>query len=580
MRSFLRTAFFISIFITAPFFASADTLYLSPGAGSYSAGKTFTVRVYVSSLAQSINAASGVISYPQDKLQVVSVSKGDSIFTNWFEDPTLLKAWDGKINFEGGILSSNGYTGSAGSILTINFKVVGQGAAAVKFDSGSVLANDGSGTNILKNVGSATFTLGSSPVPAVAETPVPQTVEEADPNTPKAPIVTSADFPETKSWYSKTSGTFKWGIADDITASKLLLGKIPKSDPTVVYSPAIALKDITDLEDGVWYLHVQLKNKIGWGAVAHYAFKVDTTKPDSFTVKQTALSDETNPRPRFAFSATDGMSGINHFAVVIDGAEPLTWRDDGSGVYETPVLPPGKHTLVARAYDEADNYAVASVDFTIAPIESPLIDSYTETVATEIPLSVSGTALPNTTVHITLKNDRFDPITFTAKADSAGKFSVLYDKEISRGAYRMTAITEDKRGAQSEPSIEKIVTSKAAWLASLGSTVVNMLAIFVPIAALAFALIYMAVHVVHKIMRFRKSVRRELREIESTIEKAFDLLKEDVEDSIHLLEHAKSKRRLTEEEDRIIERFRQNLSDAEKVIKKEIRDVEREIGDR
>ena len=109
---------------------------------------------------------------------------------------------------------------------------------------------------------------------------------------------------------------------------------------------------------------------------------------------------------------------------------------------------------------------------------------------------------------------------------------------------------------------------------------VNALALVVPIAALAFSLIYMGVHLVHKVTRFRKSVRRELREIEGTIEKAFSLLKEDVEDSIHLLEHAKSRRRLTEEEDKIIERFRQNLSDAEKVIKKEIRDVEREIGDR
>lgn len=577
MRSFLRTILFISIFLTAPFFASADTLYLSPAGGSYAAGKTFTVRVYVSSINQSINAVSGVVTYPQDKLQIVSVSKADSILTLWTEEPSFSNS-SGKINFEG-VVPNPGYMGSAGSILTINFKAVGQGAATVKFDSGSVLANDGSGTNILKNVGSASFTLGSSPVPTEIQNQTPPTVEEADPNTPKAPLVTSSDFPDNKSWYNKSSGTFKWGVTDDITAARLLVGKLPKVNPTVVYSPAIASKDITDLEDGVWYFHVQLKNKAGWGAVTHHAFKVDTTKPDSFTIKAISSVDTTDPQPRFAFSATDGMSGINHFSVVIDGAEPLVWRDDGSGIYETPVLPPGKHTLVVRAYDEADNYAVASVDFAIAPIETPRIDSYTETVATEIPLSISGTALPHTTIYITLKNDRLDPVKFTAKTDGNGKFSVLYDKEIPRGAYRMTAFAEDKRGAQSEPSLEKIVTSRAAWLASLGGTIVNMLAIFVPIAALAFALIYMGVHVVHKIMRFRRNVRREIHEIENTIEKAFSLLKEDVEDSIRLLEHTKNKRKLTEEEDKIIERFRQNLADAEKVIKKEIRDVEREIGE-
>lgn len=578
MRSFLlRATLFISIFIGAPFIASADTLYLSPSSGTYSAGKTFTVRVYVSSVAQSINAISGVVSYPQDKLQVISVSKNDSILTLWTEEPTYTNS-SGKISFEG-VVPNPGYIGSAGSILTINFKAVGQGSATIKFDSGSVLANDGSGTNILKNVGSAQFSLGSSPVPAATEVTAVQTAEEADPNTPKAPVITSADFPENKSWYNKTAGSFKWSIDESIISSKLLLGKIAKSNPTVVYSPAIATKNIDSLEDGVWYLHVQLKNKSGWGAIAHYAFKVDTTKPDSFTIKEMPVSDSTNPRPRFAFLATDGMSGINHFSVTVDSGETSLWRDDGSGVYESSVLKPGRHTLVARAYDEAGNYAVASVDFEVAPIDSPRIDSYAESVSTDVPLFVSGTALPNTVVYITLRSDRFDPISFSAKVDESGKFSALYDKDLARGTYRMTAIAEDKRGAQSESSLEKIVTSKASWLVSLSSTVINTLALIVPIAALTFSLIYMGVHVIHKVIRFRKSVRKEIRDIESTVEKAFDLLKEDVEDSIHMLEHAKSKRKLTDEEDRIIKRFRDNLSDAEKVIKKEIRDVEREMGD-
>lgn len=579
MRSFLLcTTFIVSIFVISPLVVSADTLYLSPATGAYSSGKTFTVRVYVSSIAQSINAVSGVVSYPQDKLQVVSVSKTDSILTLWTEEPNFSNG-TGKVNFEG-VVPNPGFIGSGGSIITINFKVIGQGPAAIKFDSGSVLANDGSGTNILKNVGTASFSLGSSPVPVSEEDPVVPTKEESDPNTPKQPVVSSTDFPDSKSWYNKTIGTFAWTVGEGITASRLLVGKSAKSDPTVVYSPAISSKDITDLSDGIWYLHVQLKNKFGWGSVAHYAFKVDTTKPDSFTLKELASADTTNPRPRFLFSATDGMSGIDHFSVQVDGNDSVVWRDDGSGTYETSTLTPGKHTLVARAYDEADNYAVASVDFTVNPIESPSIESYTANVSTDVPFSISGKALAQSTVRIRLLSDRLDPITFTAKTDESGSFSALYDKEITRGSYRLTVIAEDQRGAQSEPSIEKIVTSKGAWLTSIGSTIVNILAVVVPVAALAFTLIFMAFWVMHRVNKFRRGVRKELRDIEGTIEKAFGLLKEDVEDSLHMLEHAKNRRKLTEEEDKIIERFRQNLADAEKVIKKEIRDVEKEIGDR
>ncbi len=581
MRSFLRTTtILIVLFVSAPVAVFGDTLYLSPSSGSYVAGKTFAVQVYVSSLSQEINAVSGVISYPQDKLQVVSVSKAGSILNTWPENPSFSNV-TGKINFEGAIFGTDPYKGAGGNILTINFRTTGQGGVTVKFDSGSILAQDGYATNILKNVGSAFFTLGGSPIPAAVDTnEAQQEVDDTDPNTPKAPVVTSDDFPDVKSWYSKTAGTFKWGLPDDVTATRLLLGKLSRATPTVVYSPAIGFKEISDLEDGTWYLHVQFKHSSCWGSVTHRPIKVDTTKPDSFVIKPLPIIDQTNPKPRFAFTATDGMSGIHHYSIQINGADAIEWRDDGSGVYETPALKPGKHTIVARAYDEADNYAVASVDFNVTSIEIPTIESYTQSISSDVPLSVSGKALPDSTVLITLRNNDNDSIVFSVKADSLGKFSTLYDKEIPRGAYRMTAVTQDKRGAQSDPSTEKIVTSRAAWLTALGSTIVNTLAIIVPIAALAFWIIFMAVRLVHKITRFRKNVRRELREIESTIEKAFDLLKEDVEDSIHLLEHAKSKRRLTEEEDKIIQRFRQNLLTAEKVIKKEIRDVEREIGDR
>jgi SMC interacting uncharacterized protein involved in chromosome segregation len=72
-------------------------------------------------------------------------------------------------------------------------------------------------------------------------------------------------------------------------------------------------------------------------------------------------------------------------------------------------------------------------------------------------------------------------------------------------------------------------------------------------------------------------LRKEVQTIERVVEKAFDLIKEDIEDSIHILERVKNKRNLTKEEDIIIERLRNHLSEAEKVIRKEVQIAQKDI---
>lgn len=79
-------------------------------------------------------------------------------------------------------------------------------------------------------------------------------------------------------------------------------------------------------------------------------------------------------------------------------------------------------------------------------------------------------------------------------------------------------------------------------------------------------------------MLFRKKMQRELRRTESNLHKVFSLLKEELEDHIRALEHAKTKRSLTREETRIINKLKKNCDDAEKVLRGEIEDVEEEIA--
>jgi hypothetical protein len=585
MRSFASKAFLLVIvlFAFAPLITRADTLTLSPASGSYSIGKSFPVTVYVSSVSQSVNAVSGTVTFPADKLQVVSVSKVGSVLSLWVSDPTFDNG-AGTVNFEG-VVPNPGYQGSAGKIVTINFKVIGSGTAAVKWSTASVLANDGSGTNILRNLNTASFSLGGT---APVTVPTVDTTVAAKPASGGV-AVSSPTYPDPKKWYTADQGKFTWRLSDNATAVKILVGKLPNSDATVLYEPPIEEKTVNNIEDGVWYFHLAVRTASGYGPTTHFKFNVDSTPPDSFTIKPVESDDQTDPKPQFAFNAVDSTSGIDHYTVQIDSNDPVTWRDDGSGIYTPQALPPGSHTLLAKAYDAAGNSAPASVDFTILPITGPKITSYTEKVRSTSPLVVRGTAEPGNKVEITLKKSGLSKLVGSNATDENtavqtvsvgedGTFSLAVNTDkLSSGAYDLTAVAVDKRGARSEPTDAETVLINANWLQSLGSSLLSFLAVAVPVIALLVLLWLAVMHGFHRVRMTNRKFRSELEHVERLVDKAFLLLKEDVEDSIRLLEHTKSRRRLTGEEEAIIERFRANLRDADKVIHGEMRRIEKEI---
>lgn len=161
-----------------PQVSHADTLFISPSSGSFKVGQTFSVRISVSSTVQAVNAVSATLSFPNDKLQVTSISKIGSILNLWVEEPSFSNS-QGTVSLEG-VVPNPGFRGSSGPVVTVNFRVIETGTAEMHFSSGSLLANDGYGTNILRNKGTATFTLLSAPV-VEPSAPVQETVDQPEP---------------------------------------------------------------------------------------------------------------------------------------------------------------------------------------------------------------------------------------------------------------------------------------------------------------------------------------------------------------------------------------------------------------
>jgi hypothetical protein len=151
-----------------------------------------------------MNAASADILFPSDKLRVLEVTEGRSVMTMWVQKPAFSNtAAGGYVNFAGIVLNP-GFTGTAGNVMTIRFQALATGDAPLSMVDGSILANDGSGTNILDSLGTGDITV----IPAVPTASSSQAVSGQGSST--KPIATSTpplppSLPPT-SWYNSSPG--------------------------------------------------------------------------------------------------------------------------------------------------------------------------------------------------------------------------------------------------------------------------------------------------------------------------------------------------------------------------------------
>jgi hypothetical protein len=346
------------VLFVAPTVVFGASLSFSPSSGTYKPGAVFTVAIYVNSGGQALNAVSGIVSYPKDLLEVVSVSKNQSIVSLWVQEPNFSNE-DAIVNFEGIVLNP-GFSGLKGKVLEVTFRAKKEGNPSLSFTSGSILANDGEGSEILSSREKALYAV-TAPAAVVAD---PEAAPEEvallaapEKKSKVVPEVISNSHPK-DGWSASSTGVFNFSFSDDVVALRLLLDTTPDSVPTIVYAPPIASREIEELEEGVSYLHVQYKDAQGWGDILHYKVQIDTTAPEVLDIQ------EINPGV-FLLESADELSGVSRYEVQIDDGAVVEFIDDGSHVYKAPELTSGQHKLFVKAFDAAGNFVTATVEFEI-----------------------------------------------------------------------------------------------------------------------------------------------------------------------------------------------------------------------
>ncbi len=561
-------AILILALLAIPILSHAATLSVSPGTGVYKTGATFTVTVYVNTAGVPVNAADGTLSFNPRELSVVSASRASSIFNLWTTEPTFSNA-AGTVTFSGGV--PTGYTGTAGNVLSVTFRSLTSGAARVSLTGASVLAADGRGTNVLTGMSGGTYTLS-----AVESQPAPEVIVEYVPpaNTPNAPVITSTSHPDQNNWSKDTTAVLNWNVPAGVTSVRTGLDKSPVAIPTKVYDSPIKTLTLSDLDQGVSYLHVQFKNADGWGKVAHYKLSVDSEKPESFTITSPDDADLSNPNQTLKLNIVDKTSPVTKFKVQLDGGEAYDHTASGtSATLPLTGLTPGYHTVVVEGFDAAGNSLIATYSFTITAFDKPLITEYPATLNSGVTPVIRGTTKPNATVKGTLTDSQGVETILEGVADGSGTFTIIPVDSFPTGRYTLVVTATDQSGGQSLPSdTVTIVVSEPGYVA-VGSFLISFFSLLIPLIALVVLTWMTLIYSLRKMGRLRAKVIVESEEAAMMLATEFRHLDQVIAEQEAALIASHKTKKLSKAEEVMLTELKATVAEAKRRVGKEVDDV-------
>ncbi len=350
---FHKIIFTAVIFILSLFFleeAYADhgaTLSLSPSAGTFVVGSTFDMTLVLDTNNTDINAVAVFLSFPPDKLQVVSSTAGKSVVSLWSVPPRFNNR-EGTVELQGVI--TGGLNASNALITTITFRVKSTSTSIIKIgDASRVLRNDGAGTDYLQHRENSLYTLILPP--------------------PAGPFVVSETHPKQDQWYKDPNVSFAWSFPKEeaVDGYSYLINGLPVDIPDNISVGGLQSVVYQNIGNGISYFHVKALRGGVWGGTTHFAVNIDTETPAEFPVEINPSARTDEKQPVVLFGTTDALSGIDFYELKI---VPITLgaASESSVAPDQPLfievqspfilheLAKGKYDVIVRAQDKAGNF--------------------------------------------------------------------------------------------------------------------------------------------------------------------------------------------------------------------------------
>ena len=568
---------FLCIFFIVPKNTNAASFQISPTTGNVSNSGSITLTVSLAtSSSVPVNAFSGRLNFPTELVSNTNISVSGSIANFWTVQPSVSS--DGVIRFEGIVLNP-GFSGSSGKLFTATFKTEGTGTANFNLTSASILANDGLGTNVLTaTLPTSVFTIGNAA--PVATTPATTS------STPIAPEIMSSSHPNPNGWHKETVADLYWDLPEDANGVSFVLDKNPGTIPAKVSKGLVSSYKSEPLEDGVWYMHVMIKNSVGWGSVAHYRVGVDTVAPESVSI--THVHEEIPMgTSKFDISAEDITSGIAYYEISFDAGDTEIFKKySETDLFESKILPPKRYLVVVNAYDFAGNTTPAIMYFTAMPVNQPVITEYSKELNSGEYLTLSGTGYENQNVRVRFEKSKtsffYKIFAHTrsaalneevTKVDKDGNFSFKNDESWNAGIYYVTVRNELSNGAFSEYTTPVQITVESGAFVRFIESSLRFLIPVIPFLLAIILILFAGLFILRFFKKYRRILSKQVREAEGVADESMRLIDSEVLDEINLLKKVRSGEPLSEREQAFLTKLRGDLGVANSIIQKEIKDI-------
>lgn len=558
MKKLIPPIIFLFFLILFPLRAEGASLFLSPGSESFIIGDSFSVELRIDTTEDPINAAQTTIYFPPDTVEVLSISKENSIFSLWPGTPTFSNL-TGEISFIGG-LPHPGFAGE-GNIITINFKAKKEGEILLSFGESKVLADDGQGTNILIFIkGAKYFICQPEEIGLETETALSR--------------IFSPTHPNENEWYSNNTPSFQWSLIKEAKGVSFVLDKNPDTVPDIISEELTSFKNYDLIPDGIWYFHLRFENESGWGEALHYRIQVDTEPPYPFEIIIDNAGDSSNPKPGLYFETKDDTSGIDIYKIKIGEENFTDLMFAQINPFHASLLYPGDYQITVRARDKAGNIVQAKTLLNVDPIETPGINIWPERyVAGDETFYLEGTALPEVEIMIFLEKEGKLIKRWKTHSSSQGGWFFSTKELIQSGVYYLTVMAQDERGAVSQVTQPKTITISLNGIA-LGPILIsskNLVLIIVLILILGILIFGLFIC---RTWQTKRILKKETKEVKEAVQTSFEELKKGIEKRIELLD---SQPGFSQEERKICEDLKKILKNSEETIDQEIKDIEKEL---
>ncbi len=577
MRHITTTVLFF-ILISASFGASSAvaasaSLSVEPATAVYELGEPFTVELRVDPGGTPVATIDATISYDPERIEFVSVSDANSVFSTLLVDSTRA---NGEIDLSALIQGADEpFVGSDGLVGTITFMPLVQTVTEVRIKQGSVRsplalsASVATARDALSVLQSATYTLvprETLPAQNMAAALSAGTGGEGD---------VTFDPPARDGWIATSTIKAAWSLPQGVNVMRIGVSTSSSATPSKLYPVPVSSTMLENVSDGEQYLLLQYGRNEVWEKTRAVPFKVDATPPESVRVEPVLLADGRAGKG-YTITATDRYSGVASYFIGLDGAELAAWERPNDGVYMPDVaLSAGMHTLTVRVEDAVGNATTSDTVLTLSAIASPVLVSAPDRVLTGDPITVTGTTYPDSDVTVYVSFNAGDAREFTVRSDQEGDFSAEVTDGARAGTYTVWFSVTDPTGAKSPLSLKRSVSVTQPFIMLFGSRAVSYLSVIVPLVALVALLTLVLWLSFIYIRGYRRRVTRETKEAYGVVSEEFGRLRSELVQQIGTLERAKLSRELTREEMRIFTELSRRLETIEDRIAHEIGDIER-----